>query len=77
MPMPMIQFPVNCTCTLVYSVVCVFIQMTRNILTEIAMLSTLDPHQRIVAYHGASYRSHPIFKEEYLFIVTEFMEGVS
>ena len=51
--------------------------MTRNILSEIAMLSTLDHHHRIVAYLGASYRSHPILKEDHLFIITEFMEGVS
>ena len=52
-------------------------QMTRNILSEIAMLSTLDHHHRIVSYLGASYRPHPIFKEDHLFIITEFMEGVS
>ena len=51
-------------------------QMTRNILSEIATLSTLDPHRRIVAYLGASYRPHPIFKEDHLFILTEYMEGV-
>ena len=51
--------------------------MTRNILSEIAMLSTLDHHHRIVSYLGASYRPHPIFKEDHLFIITEFMEGVS
>ena len=53
------------------------LQMTRNILSEIAMLSTLDHHHRIVLYLGASYRPHPIFKEDHLFIITEFMEGVS
>ena len=46
-------------------------------MAEISMLSTLDPHHRIVAYLGASYRPHPIFKEEHLFIITEYMEGVS
>ena len=46
-------------------------------MSEIAMLSTLDRHDRIVSYLGASYRPHPIFKEDHLFIVTEFMEGVS
>ena len=55
----------------------IYLQMTRNILSEIAMLSTLDHHHRIVAYLGASYRPHPIFKEDHLFIITEFMEGVS
>ena len=56
---------------------CNLLQMTRNILSEIAMLSTLACHQRIVAYLGASYRPHPIFREDHLFVVTEFMEGVS
>lgn len=45
-------------------------------MSEIATLSTLDPHRRIVAYLGASYRPHPIFKEDHLFILTEYMEGV-
>ena len=41
------------------------------------MLSTLARHKRIVAYLGASYRPHPIVKEDHLFVITEYMEGVS
>ena len=41
------------------------------------MLSTLAHHHRIVSYLGASYRPHPVCRTEHLFIVTEFMQGVS
>ena len=51
--------------------------MIKNSVSEIAVLSTLDQHHRIVLYLGASYRPHPISKEDHLFIITEFMEGVS
>ena len=40
------------------------------------MLSTLR-HRRIVSYLGVCYQPHPTHGEECLFIMTEFMPGVS
>ena len=50
--------------------------MIQSLEQEYKMLSKLR-HKRIVSYLGVCYEKHPSLGKECLFVMTEFMPGVS